>query len=118
MHAVARDCLDKRNALPFQRAFEIARKSTQRYMHGCVIMHRGAVVAESCNYIVPASNHSHSIHAEVGAIIRAKKARCRLSECTLYVTRLSSRSEPMLSKPCEACSKYISDHGITRVYFT
>lgn len=102
-----------------ERALKVAMKSTMRQKHGCVIVRGATIVAESCNFSVPAFGHGYSIHAEVGAILLAKRARVRLSECTLYVVRyMPSAGSYANSKPCANCSQFIKEHGLSKVFYT
>lgn len=74
------------------------------------------------------NQHSVYLHAEVDAIVKARKrveARgISLKKCTLYVARVKKLSQfaegfvSGLAKPCEGCMKFIQDAGIGRVVFS
>ena len=66
-----------------------------------------------------------TIHAEVDAILKAKKKSKKqkydLADADMYVVRIGSiRMDYPLkySRPCPDCAKAISKHGLRRVYYS
>lgn len=103
------------------RATYQATKSPMNQKHGCVIVKNGKIIS-SC-YNSQQDPFGHSVHAEVGAIIRAKKTlnTNKLKGCKLYVVRIGTRSMnfPLkYSKPCANCQKFIEKSGIETVFYS
>jgi deoxycytidylate deaminase len=66
---------------------------------------------------------SVSIHAEVSALIKAKKFLQNLSESDkrkVFIVnyRANSRGELAMARPCSGCSKVLRDFGITKGIWT
>ncbi len=59
---------------------------------------------------------SHLLHAELDAIIKARPFL--KGDATIYVYRELRNGEIGMSKPCPACMKALSDHNISRIFFT
>lgn len=113
----------------YDRAADIAMKSTMQHQHGCVIVYNDKeIVAEGYNHTRNIGNmeHTFSIHAEMEAInklrqIIRKKDKNFINKCKLYVVRIGKRSMdyPLkLSAPCCYCSKVIHDVGIPRICYS
>lgn len=70
------------------------------------------------------NNKAIYLHAEIDAILRAKRRSVDLSKCDLYISRVkrpSSWSNTFVSglaKPCSGCSRAIKDEGIRNVYYS
>ena len=104
-------------------AAEYALKSNStKYKHGAIIVHRGKVIAGGCNeyhtkklgFIERPHN---SVHGEVSAIVNTPN-KSILSECVLYVVRLSKNGSLVSSKPCQQCENVITKYNIRRVIYT
>lgn len=95
-----------------------ARKSNMDQKHGCVIVHKGKVIAKGYNHHIDYYNHLWSIHAEIDAIRKLKKLNINYFECDMYVIRLSPKGELKLSKPCENCMKTITEYRIRNIYYS
>jgi tRNA(Arg) A34 adenosine deaminase TadA len=114
-------------------AINIALKSKCHVKHGCIIINnKGTVISEACNsynYL----NESHlnppyekgrkircSSHAEENAlrIVNPKQ----LIGAKMYVVRVSSEGNTMLSKPCNRCTvicnKYMNNFGLRCVFYS
>lgn len=60
----------------------------------------------------------HSIHAEIMCINQIKYADIDFSKVKLYIYREDLNGNKAMCKPCSACSKFISDLGIKKIYYT
>lgn len=102
-------------------AKKIASTSTEKCMHGAVIVRGGAVQAVGVNtFRNHPSNMSNpsqesSEHAEIAAL-RALGGSAK--GATIYVARVNRQGEERMSKPCDACEHAIIEAGIKRVVFT
>lgn len=70
------------------------------------------------------NSESIYLHAEIDALIKAKRHNVPLNKCDLYVARVK-RPGPFsdvyvtgLARPCEGCWKAIEEHGIRKVIYT
>lgn len=106
----------------FDRAAQVAQKSTMLHRHGAIIVRDGEIVSEGYNHHIHYMEHAFSIHAEVDALSKIKhKGRKFLDECTLIVVRIGTKGMgyPLKdSKPCENCQRAIKNHGIRRVFYS
>ena len=104
-------------------AAEYALKSNStRYKHGAVIVHRGKVISGGCNEYPTKKlgfieRPHNSVHGEVSAIVNTPNKNI-LSECVLYVVRVSKNGSLMSSKPCQQCENVITKYNIRRVIYT
>ena len=99
-----------------------AKKSPMSQKHGCVVIHKNKVVATGYNKQVEPFSLT-SIHAEVNALIKAKKVlnRSELKQAKLMVVRIGTNSmdNPLkYSKPCKVCQSFIDKLGIQLVYYS
>lgn len=108
----------------YQKAMYIARKSTMRQKHGCVIVYNNKeIIAEGYNHV--RNNNMEklkSIHAEMEAIkklrqIMRTKDKNFVNKCKLYVVRIGESSVKQ-SAPCCHCSKAIISIGIQKVCYS
>ena len=111
-------------------AIKEARKSTYKTGNDIPVQ-VGAVVFNKKQYISSGHNYgcrslskshnalyrkfSHSVHAEIDAIIRA---HTNLNGASILVVRLNRNGEFRLAKPCEHCMAYIEHVGIRNVFYT
>ena len=112
----------------YQKAMYIARKSTMRQQHGCVIVYNNkTIVAQGYNHTRNNNMENiFSIHAEMEAIkqfrhILRKKEKNYINRCKLYVVRIGSGiTDAYLkqSNPCPHCEKAICSVGIPRVCYS
>lgn len=112
----------------YKKAMYIARKSTMRQQHGCVIVYNNKeIVAEGYNHTRNNTMENiYSIHAEMEAIkklkqVMRKKDKHYINRCKLYVVRIGKGiTDAMLkqSSPCPHCAKAIDSIGIPRVCFS
>lgn len=103
----------------FKIAQNVAKKSTMTQKHGCVIVHKGKILSEATNVMPKCFNDS--IHAEIHAILKAKKIVTNWKNIDLYIVRIGQKSMkyPLkFSKPCENCKKYIEKIGVGRVFYS
>ena len=110
--------MKKKHEYYVEEATLLAHKSTMIKRHGCVIVRNGEIVGKGYNYRTDKLKTTYSIHAEMSAIIGARKVVGKdLSDCTLYVVRISDKGL-CKSLPCEMCSSFIRQHKISRCFFT
>lgn len=101
------------------RAMKAAEDSQCRFQHGAVLMRGGNIIAMATNKVryspeIGDWTTSHE-HAEA-AVLRIAGDRAR--GCKLFVARINSAGEPMLSEPCESCKVKIAAAGIRKVVWT
>lgn len=116
-------------------ALDIAKKSTMRSKHGCVIVdNKGNIISTGFNkeiflykkkhytYYDQFQNHK-SIHAEENAIRNVDPAK--LNGAKLYVVRWGSHEKnPLImnSKPCKKCAniigRCITKYGLKYAYYS
>lgn len=53
------------------------------------------------------------LHAEIDALIK-----CRHKPSKIFVARINSKGDGVMSRPCEVCQLAIKDMGIKEVYHT
>jgi cytidine deaminase len=100
-----------------------AKKSSYpRFRHGAVFTSGGRILFKSCNVEKSFSPQiGKSIHAEVSGL-KAVLSKSRLRDKTsinLYVARVNTRNEVVLSKPCPNCMKKIIESGIVdNIYYS
>lgn len=112
----------------YQKAMYVARKSTMRQQHGCVIVYNNKeIVAEGYNHTRNNNMENiYSIHAEMEAIkklrqVIRKKDKHYINRCKLYVVRIGTGITDAIlkqSSPCLHCAKAIDSIGIPRVCFS
>ena len=105
----------------FEKAIQIAKKSTMLQKHGAVILSKnGDIIGQGYNHFSDYMSHQWSCHAEMAALmnIRNKKGRERVADATLLVVRIGNDGLPKLSKPCENCKREIEKFGIKRVFYS
>lgn len=101
------------------RAARVAMKSSMTHQHGCVIVASdGTVLCEGYNHHKVHMSHRFSVHAEVDALRKAKKHPQKLSECEMYVVRVSKSGFLKYSRPCEDCAQEIEKYGVRKVYYS
>jgi deoxycytidylate deaminase len=104
-------------------AMECAAKSDYYQKVGAVIFNKKSILSSGRNNPHRSIKSLHprfmkwsdSIHAEVDAII---KARRDLKGLSLLVVRINNNGELRLAKPCKHCLKYIQYVGIKTVYYS
>jgi deoxycytidylate deaminase len=106
-----------------QIAKKEALKSDHIYKVGAVIWKRKSVlsVGKNCSSRSVRSvtkqflKFPEAVHAEVSAIV---KARRDLSGASILVVRVTRSGELSMSRPCDRCLSYILHVGIKDVYFS
>lgn len=100
-----------------------ASECTQR--HGAVVVKSGSVLSIGLNkwrndaaladeMFAAGKSTNISVHAEIDALSRVRNP----AGAVLYIARVNRQGEPMMSKPCNECSKAIEESGITKVVYT
>jgi len=89
---------------------------------GAVIVKNGRPISTGFNSykthpLMNKKNPLKTTHAEVSAIIRARK-RENIAGATIYVFREHRNGTPALARPCEYCWAILKEHGIKDVYYT
>lgn len=100
-----------------------ALKSDHKQKVGCVIFDKKRILSKGFNTSQKSTKKLHpkfqrykfSVHAEVDAIIKAKKD---LKGSCLLVIRVNNKNQFRLSKPCKNCENYINFVGIKKIYYS
>lgn len=109
------------------RAVGVALTSTCRWRHGCVITKGSRIISFSPNLYRndPSLDHNNaSWHAEEATIRELHRVTGQaygmgaFKGYTLYVARVNTRNEPVLSRPCGKCWDLLSYSGFTGAYYT
>lgn len=104
-------------------AIEEAIKSNHRQKVGCVIFDKKVILSKGHNTSQKSVKKLHpkfqrfpfSVHAEVDAIIKARK---ELRGANILVVRVNNHNQFRMSKPCSNCMKYIEFVGIKDVFYS
>lgn len=104
-------------------AIEECKKSTYRQRVGAVIFNKKQLISKGYNSSSKSIKKLHpkfqkwhgSVHAEVDAIIKAKK---NLKGCDMIIVRVNRKNELKLAKPCSDCMKYMKYVGIRKIFYT
>lgn len=106
----------------FQRAQEVAKKSTMIHRHGAVIIKNGKIIGEGCNYYAKYMCHSYSVHAEVAALQSLRKQHRHkkfLEDSVMIVVRVQGLDNHCcMSSPCSNCRQAISEANIKLVLYS
>ena len=99
-----------------------SKQSKLRFRVGCVLYHKGNIISTGYNKMRSVRSITKrfvkfpgSIHAEVDAIINAKR---ELNGCVAIVIRLDRMGNLALAKPCKECLNYLEYVGIRTVYYS
>jgi len=104
-------------------ATDEAQKSDHKQKVGCVIFNKKRILSKGHNTCQKSVKKLHpkfqrypfSVHAEVDAIIKAKKD---LKGSSILVIRLNKNNQFRLSKPCSKCMNYMDYVGIKNIYYS
>lgn len=104
-------------------AIKEALKSTHIFKIGAVIFDKNKIISRGHNYSCKSVKSYNtkfvkwkgSIHAEVDAIIKARKP---LKGLSILVIRINKNGKLGLAKPCKNCTKYINHVGIRKVFYS
>lgn len=100
----------------------MAELSTCNQKHGAIIIKGGRTLAVGINRTrnhpdhVPDPKTQAAVHAEVAAIRACGDTN--LKGATLYVARVGTKGQQMMSAPCENCQKALKAAGIRKVFYT
>lgn len=96
--------------------------------HACAIVHKNKLLAVGTNKLKThpimlkygKNEKAIFLHAEMDAIVRVINLHGAdiLSECDLYVMRLTQGNKVGNSKPCSGCQRAIEAFNIKKVYHT
>lgn len=114
--------LSKKDIAYLSVAKYIAGFSKSRRKHGAVIVKGGSVISTGFNKDKNHPNNvseehikSHcSIHAEVDALKKTSNTKGAI----IYVARVNSNGNEMMSKPCSFCYEKIKRSGIRKIVYT
>jgi deoxycytidylate deaminase len=117
--------------------FELAKSMAEEAEHykariGAVIVRKNKVLSKACNAekshpkqkefnkFRTFDNHAcgHNIHAEMKAILEAKKIHRDIRGSKIYIFRYAKDKTCGISKPCLACQAALLDCGIHDVFYT
>jgi deoxycytidylate deaminase len=103
-------------------AIKEAEKSNFKHRHGCVIFKNSKIISTGFNEIRHCwkldrkyKKWVNSLHAEQKAIIFSETS---LRRCSLLVVRINKKGNLVNSKPCKLCIGFITDVGISKVYYS
>lgn len=108
----------------FDRATQLANKSTMVQRHGAIIIKNGEIIGEGYNYHTNIFCHQWSVHSEVAALMSLKKQHKTpkaLQDAVMVVVRIgppSKAGELKNSKPCDRCREAIEKAGIKKVFYS
>lgn len=101
----------------------IAKKNINRCQHhqywvSAVIIKKNKIVSVGFNSLKthPKMNSEKTLHAEVSAVLRAK--RQDIAGATVFVLRSTRSGKVGMAKPCEICDRILRISGIKNVYYT
>lgn len=106
-----------------KQAIDEAERSDFHYKVGAVIYNKKSLISLGHNYAYR-SIKSHnpifrktpfSIHAEVDAIIKARRP---VKGYSILVVRINNKKELKLSKPCKYCLAYLQHVGISKIFYS
>jgi deoxycytidylate deaminase len=107
-----------------KKCIQEAKKTEEfKFRVGAVVFNKGEFISSGHNYPNKSIKKHHpkfrkmpdSIHAEVDAIIRAKKD---LKGSSILVIRINSNDEYRMSRPCKYCQMYLRHVGIKYFYYS
>ena len=104
-------------------AIEEAKKSNYKQKVGCIIFDKKKILSKGYNTSQKSIKKLHpqfqgfpySVHAEVDAIIKARKD---LKGSSILVIRINKETQFRLSKPCINCMKYIKHVEIKNIFYS
>lgn len=123
--------MTKKDFKYFNLAKEVSKRSTYKKVHiGAIVVKKNQVIGEGANMIKShplqakynrlnpnmEENHTHSIHAEVSAIVHT--GTTDLYGCTMYIYRDDRNGHIAMCRPCIGCMKLIKAVGIKAIYYT
>lgn len=104
---------------PLNAAIELAKLSKCRHKHGAVLIKKGQVIAAGTNIRLQVPSDTNwrycSIHAEEYVL---SVAGTQAAGATLYIARVNREGNPLLSLPCNRCSRKLDRARIKRVVST
>uniref|UniRef100_A0A6H1ZDQ1 Putative CMP/dCMP deaminase zinc-binding n=1 Tax=viral metagenome TaxID=1070528 RepID=A0A6H1ZDQ1_9ZZZZ len=104
------------------KALKESLKSEHKYRIGAVIFNHKTIVSSGRNYTLKSVRsftirfikYRGSVHAEVDAIINAKKD---LKGCSMIIIRSGRSGNLLPSFPCKWCLGYIEHVGIKNIFY-
>jgi deoxycytidylate deaminase len=104
-------------------AVKEAQRSTYHQKVGSVIFNKSSYISSGFNNPERAIKHHlpkfrkfyNSVHAEVHAIINARKD---LKGSSILVVRINKKNQFLLAKPCIYCQSYIEFVGIKKCFYS
>lgn len=121
----------------FEKAAEVACDSDfDRYHLGCIAVLKNKIVAASPNRLKTHTlqaeydkyrdfnnirsdpKNMHSLHAEIACLNMLKYQNINYMDLELYIVRLRRDRDYGLARPCAACSQYIKNLGIRKLFYT
>lgn len=109
--------------IPIELAIQQARRSEHKNKHGAVIFKGKRIYSfgynqpsrsvKSINRI--AKRWHTSVHAEVAAILNAKRD---LNGLDILIVRINNKDQFRYSRPCNHCLQYIQYCGLRKIYYS
>ena len=92
-------------------------KSAYKQRLGAVVVFKGRIVGKGFNKIIGnGSMRVGTVHAEVSALNNSPAAYRK--GAVVYVSRITSKGELVMSKPCHACEVVLRKLGVKRVWYS
>lgn len=101
-------------------AVKLSELSECKQRHGCAVFRGNRLLSvgfnksHTNNKWLEGHELPHTTHAEVDACKKVED----LTGCTIYVARIFRNGSEALSRPCNACAKYLIDRGAKAVVYT
>lgn len=120
----------------FEKAADVANESKfDRYHLGCIAVLKNKIIAASSNKLKTHPlqkvydeyrefncrsdpKNIHSLHAEIACLNTLRYQDINYKDLELYIVRIRRDGNYGLARPCIACSKFIHDLGIRKVFYS
>lgn len=100
------------------KAIEEAKRSSQNFKHGAILVKNKKVIAVGHNRVTKrCPSHMYSVHAEMAAIQQSNNKPSSIQNAHIYVVRINNCGLAD-SKPCCLCQQFMKIHGISRVFYS
>lgn len=106
-----------------KQAIDEAQKSEHKQKVGAIIFDKSKIISKGFNHPQRSVKHLKkkfqrwpgTVHAEVGAILKAKS---NLKNLSMLVVRINNKNQLRLARPCRWCQMYLEYVGIKKVYYS
>lgn len=125
-----------------QKCFNLAKNASEFSDHkikiGCILIYKNKVISvgynttkshpiqkeyniyrNTKNRTYDTNKMNNSLHAEMMCLLNAKKHfKGDFSKCSIYIYSTKKDGSTRLTRPCNACMRYIDELGIKNIYYT